>query len=180
MHFYGQEYGSYPFNDYKIVFIEDAWSDISTTASMSICRCDIVCTTIAFSMLTVFCSSHLLHPPDIIDQTYHSCRILSLALARQWFGVHISQKAWPDIWLICGLANLMASFFIKRFLGMSEYRLRLKRVCDNTIGTTHQDTDLWFFTRILSCATIWMWIELRFTTKHCRHRLTQKISILLI
>ena len=79
-------------------------------------------------------SSHLLHPPDIIDQTYHSCRILSLALARQWFGVHISQKAWPDIWLICGLANLMASLFIKRFLGINEYRLRLKRVCDNSVG----------------------------------------------
>ncbi|KAI9315007.1 hypothetical protein BX666DRAFT_1965766 [Dichotomocladium elegans] len=109
MHFYGQEYGSYPFTDFKIAFVEDAWSDTTTTASLSIC------------------SSHLLRSPDIIDQAYSSCQILSLALARQWFGVNISQRAWPDIWLICGLAGLMASTFIKRHLGNSEYRLRLKK-----------------------------------------------------
>lgn len=38
MHFYGQEYGSYPYTDYKIVFVEDAWNDIASSASLSICR----------------------------------------------------------------------------------------------------------------------------------------------
>lgn len=73
-------------------------------------------------------SSHLLYSADVVDQTYNTRRLLSLALARQWFGVHIVPKAWPDIWLIYGLANLMASLFIKRHLGNSEYRLRMKRV----------------------------------------------------
>ena len=73
-------------------------------------------------------SSRLLHPPDIIDQTYNTRRVLSLALARQWFGIHIVQKSWPDAWLVYGLSNLMGAYFIKRHLGNSEFRLRMKRV----------------------------------------------------
>ncbi|KAI8096760.1 uncharacterized protein BX664DRAFT_65711 [Halteromyces radiatus] len=109
MHFYAQEYGSYPFSDFKLVFIDDAWCDTASSASLAIC------------------SSRLLHDADIIDQTYHTRHALSLALARQWFGVHIIQKTWMDTWLIVGLANLMGSLFIKRHLGNNEYRLRLKK-----------------------------------------------------
>ncbi|KAI9278501.1 hypothetical protein BDA99DRAFT_8605 [Phascolomyces articulosus] len=109
MHFYAQEYGSYPFTDYKLVFVEDAWSETSSSAS-----------------LTIY-SSRLLHPPDIIDQTYNTRRVLSLALARQWFGIHIVQKSWPDAWLVYGISNLMGAYFIKRHLGNSEFRLRMKR-----------------------------------------------------
>ncbi|KAI8141998.1 hypothetical protein BJV82DRAFT_616718 [Fennellomyces sp. T-0311] len=109
MHFYAQEYGSYPFSDYKLVFVEDAWSETSSSAS-----------------LTIF-SSRLLHPPDIIDQTYNTRRVLSLALARQWFGIYIVQKSWPDAWLVYGMSNLMGAYFIKRHLGNSEFRLRMKR-----------------------------------------------------
>lgn len=110
MHFYTQEYGSYPFSDYKLVFVEDAWSDTASSASLSIC------------------SSRLLHPEDIIDQIYSTRRELSQALARQWFGIYIVQKSWPDTWLVRGIANLMGSLFIKRHLGNNEYRLRLKKV----------------------------------------------------
>ncbi|KAI9312583.1 hypothetical protein BX666DRAFT_1984486 [Dichotomocladium elegans] len=109
MHFYAQEYGSYPFSDYKLVFVEDVWCETNSSASLAIC------------------SSRLLHPADIIDQTYHTRRVLSLALARQWFGIHIVQKSWPDAWLIYGVANLMGALFIKRHLGNSEFRLRMKR-----------------------------------------------------
>ncbi|KAI8388692.1 Bromodomain-containing protein [Radiomyces spectabilis] len=109
MHFYAQEYGSYPFSDYKLVFVEDAWSEITSSASLAIC------------------SSRLLHSADIIDQIYHTRRMLSLGLARQWFGIHIVPKSWPDTWLVCGLSNLMGSLFIKRHLGNNEYRLRMKR-----------------------------------------------------
>lgn len=38
MHFYAQEYGSYPFSDYKLVFVEDAWTDTASSASLAICR----------------------------------------------------------------------------------------------------------------------------------------------
>ncbi|KAG1450870.1 hypothetical protein G6F46_007102 [Rhizopus delemar] len=109
MHFYTQEYGSYPFSDYKLVFVEDAWSNIASSASLAIC------------------SSRLLHSADIIDQIYQTRRELSQELARQWFGIYIVQKSWPDTWLVRGLANYMGSLFIKRHLGNNEYRLRLKK-----------------------------------------------------
>ncbi|KAG1088421.1 hypothetical protein G6F42_020279 [Rhizopus arrhizus] len=109
MHFYTQEYGSYPFSDYKLVFVEDTWADTASSASLAIC------------------SSRLLHPVEIIDQIYSTRRELSQALARQWFGIYIVQKSWPDTWLVRGLANLMGSLFIKRHLGNNEYRLRLKK-----------------------------------------------------
>jgi transcription initiation factor TFIID subunit 2 len=38
MHFFTQEYGSYPFSDYKVVFVEDAWADTASSASLAICR----------------------------------------------------------------------------------------------------------------------------------------------
>lgn len=38
MHFYPQEYGSYPFHDYKLVFVEDVWCETSSSASLAICR----------------------------------------------------------------------------------------------------------------------------------------------
>ncbi|KAG1173845.1 hypothetical protein G6F70_005514 [Rhizopus microsporus] len=109
MHFYTQEYGSYPFSDYKLVFVEDAWANVASSASLAIC------------------SSRLLHSADIIDQIYSTRRELSQELARQWFGIYIVQKSWPDTWLVRGLANYMGSLFIKRHLGNNEYRLRLKK-----------------------------------------------------
>ncbi|KAF1796919.1 hypothetical protein FB192DRAFT_1291393, partial [Mucor lusitanicus] len=92
-----------------LVFVEDTWADTASSASLAIC------------------SSRLLHPVEIIDQIYSTRRELSQALARQWFGIYIVQKSWPDTWLVRGLANLMGSLFIKRHLGNNEYRLRLKK-----------------------------------------------------
>ncbi|KAI8070359.1 hypothetical protein BC940DRAFT_13700 [Gongronella butleri] len=112
MHFYAQEYGSYPFSDFKLVFVDVAWSDTVSSASLAIC------------------SSRLLHDASIIDQVYSTRQALSFALARQWFGVHITQKTWMDTWLILGLANHMGALFIKRHLGNNEYRLRLKKDMD--------------------------------------------------
>lgn len=118
MHFYTQEYGSYPFSDYKLVFVEDAWANVASSASLAIC------------------SSRLLHSADIIDQIYSTRRELSQELARQWFGIYIVQKSWPDTWLVRGLANYMGSLFIKRHLGNNEYRLRLKKVIFLTLYTS--------------------------------------------
>ncbi|KAM3578379.1 hypothetical protein VKS41_009125 [Umbelopsis sp. WA50703] len=109
MHFYSQEYGTYPFVNYKLVFVEEAWDPVVSCASMSIC------------------SVSLLHPAEVIDQTYETRRVLSIALATQWFGVHIVQKVWSDIWLIVSLAHYMAYVFLRKHLGNNEYRLRLKK-----------------------------------------------------
>ncbi|KAI9279295.1 hypothetical protein BY458DRAFT_502620 [Sporodiniella umbellata] len=109
MHFYTQEYGAYPFSDFKLVFVQDAWSNIASSASLAIC------------------SSHLLHSTDVVDQVYQIRRELSQELARQWFGIYIGQKTWADTWLVRGIANYMGSLFVRRHLGNNEYRLRLKK-----------------------------------------------------
>lgn len=136
MHFYTQEYGSYPFSDYKLVFVQDAWSNIASSASLAIC------------------SSRLLHSADIVDQVYQTRRELSQELASQWFGIYIAQKSWADTWLVRGLANYMGSLFIKRHLGNNEYRLRLKKVnstCSHSILLEHSSVITIFF-RIWSFA----------------------------
>ncbi|KAJ1954482.1 hypothetical protein IWQ62_005749, partial [Dispira parvispora] len=114
--FYSREYGSYPFTTYKLVFLDEPYRHVISTASLT--------------ML----SSHLLHPADIIDQTYETRRIVSLAVAEQWFGLYIIPKAWSDLWLLWGLAGHMASQFLKHHLGTNEYLFRLRkdmeRVCE--------------------------------------------------
>ncbi|KAJ1983367.1 hypothetical protein H4R34_001317 [Dimargaris verticillata] len=114
--FYCREYGSYPFSSYKVVFIDELFRPIVSGASVTLA------------------SSHLLHPADIIDQTYDTRRVLSLALAEQWFGVYITPKAWSDLWLTTGLAGHMAGQYFKHHFGLNEYRYRIKRdierLCD--------------------------------------------------
>ncbi|KAJ1653566.1 hypothetical protein IWQ61_006334 [Dispira simplex] len=114
--FYSREYGSYPFTTYKLVFLDEPYRHVISTASLT--------------ML----SSHLLHPADIIDQTYETRRILSLAVAEQWFGLYIIPKVWSDLWLLWGLAGHLASQFLKHHLGTNEYLFRLRkdmeRVCE--------------------------------------------------
>ena len=112
--FYITESGSFPFNSYKLVFIDDSdhtagVHSVHNTAAM-----------------TIF-PSDLLHPPSIIEQGIETRQILSHALATQWIGINIIQKTWADTWLINGLALHMASQFLRQLLGVNEYRFRLKK-----------------------------------------------------
>ncbi|RUP51965.1 LOW QUALITY PROTEIN: hypothetical protein BC936DRAFT_144128 [Jimgerdemannia flammicorona] len=120
LRFYSQECGTYPFSDFKVVFVEEAWCPAMSSASLAIC------------------STQLLYSPDVIDQAYETRRLLSLALATQWMGIHIVPKIWPDIWLIIGMANFITAIFLKKLLGNNEYRLRLKkdisRCCAMDVG----------------------------------------------
>ncbi|KAK3848138.1 MAG: hypothetical protein J3R72DRAFT_357988, partial [Linnemannia gamsii] len=109
MEFFMHEIGSYPFASFKMVFVEDAWAPTFTSASMAIC------------------STSLLHPEDVIDQVYETRKVLTQALAQQWFGMHIVPKSWPDIWVIVGLTNFVSSLFLKRMFGNNEYRFRMKK-----------------------------------------------------
>ncbi|OZJ04517.1 hypothetical protein BZG36_02242 [Bifiguratus adelaidae] len=107
--FFSQEYGSYPYSDYKMVFIEDAWSPMMSSASLALC------------------STTFLHSADIIDQVYETRRELTLALATQWFGIHITPRIWPDFWLVSGLARYISGVFMRKHFGNNEYRLRLRK-----------------------------------------------------
>ncbi|KAL1919293.1 uncharacterized protein VTP21DRAFT_1986 [Calcarisporiella thermophila] len=109
LEFFIQEYTSFPYPNFKLVFVEDAWAPVISSAGFAIC------------------SSDLLYPEDVIDQVYETRRVLAQSLACQWFGINIVPKTWSDTWLIVGLSNYVTGIFFKRHLGNNEYRYRLKK-----------------------------------------------------
>ncbi|KAF9948419.1 hypothetical protein BGZ72_009665 [Mortierella alpina] len=117
MEFFMHEIGSYPFQTFKLVFVEDSWAPTFTSASMAVCN------------------TSLLHPEDVIDQVFETRKVLTQALAQQWFGCHIVPKSWPDIWVIVGLANFVSSLFLKKLFGTNEYRFRMKKDIERCCAT---------------------------------------------
>ncbi|KAI8323666.1 Bromodomain-containing protein [Martensiomyces pterosporus] len=107
--FHSQEFGSYPYSTYKVVFMDGLREPIITCASLTIVSTD------------------FLHPRTIIEQVYETRRCLGLAIAQQWFGTYITPETWSDYWLVVGLAGFAASLFVKHNLGNNEHRYRLKR-----------------------------------------------------
>ncbi|KAJ1963380.1 hypothetical protein GGI12_002084 [Dipsacomyces acuminosporus] len=107
--FHSQEFGSYPYSTYKVVFMDGLREPIITCASLTIVSTD------------------FLHPRSVIEQVYETRRCLGLAIAQQWFGTYITPETWSDHWLVVGLAGYAASLFIKHNLGNNEHRYRLKR-----------------------------------------------------
>jgi transcription initiation factor TFIID subunit 2 len=98
-----------PYKTYKQVFVEDAYSKMCAGASISIL------------------STHLLHGSGVIDQTFKTRRLLSLALAQQWFGVYVGFKTWSDIWITFGFAGFLAFCLSQKMFGNNECRFRLLR-----------------------------------------------------
>ncbi|WVQ66072.1 uncharacterized protein L199_004250 [Kwoniella botswanensis] len=114
MTFYA-EMGSYPFTDFKTVFVDNPRTNCSTSATLAIL------------------SSDLLHPPQVIEQAMEIRQVLSLALIQQWVGVNIIQRTLADTWLINGLALYIQAQFIRHLLGNNEYRFRLKKDIDRCV-----------------------------------------------
>ena len=107
--FYSTEYGSYPFTDYKAVFVSEPRSDCHTSATIAIL------------------SSDLLHGPGAIDQAIQIRHVLSLSLIQQWIGINVIQRSLADTWLINGLALYLSSTLLRLLLGSNEHRFRLKK-----------------------------------------------------
>ncbi|MED6295042.1 Transcription initiation factor TFIID subunit 2 [Characodon lateralis] len=74
----------YPYSCFKTVFVDEAYVQVSSYASMSIF------------------STNLLHSPMIIDQTPQTRRCLAQALAQQFFGCFISRMSWlsSQAWIV--------------------------------------------------------------------------------
>ncbi|KAG0354057.1 hypothetical protein BGZ54_001872, partial [Gamsiella multidivaricata] len=125
MEFFMHEIGSYPFSSFKMVFVEDAWASTFTSATMAVC------------------STSLLYSEDVIDQVYDSRKLLTQALAQQWFGIHIVPKTWPDIWIIVGLTNFVTSLFLKKMFGANEYRFRMKKDIERCCATDRDRAPLY-------------------------------------
>ncbi|CAL1694239.1 unnamed protein product [Somion occarium] len=110
MSFYSRAYtGAFPFDSFKLVFVDEMPSQRFDSASLSVITAD------------------LLHGDDTIDQVYETRHSLSHALACQWIGIDMYQKYWPDTWLINGLSLYVTGQFMRKVFGNNEYRYRLKK-----------------------------------------------------
>jgi transcription initiation factor TFIID subunit 2 len=109
MNFYTTEFGSYPFGSYKLVMVDEMPTQRFDSSTLSIITVD------------------LLHGEDAIEQVFETRHVLSHALACQWIGINIQQKAWSDTWLVNGLGLYITGLFLRKLLGNNEYRFRLKR-----------------------------------------------------
>ncbi|KAI0008731.1 hypothetical protein F4779DRAFT_585984 [Xylariaceae sp. FL0662B] len=108
-------FGRYPFESYKVCFVDDMVED-----TIPLC---------AFSL----CSTRLLFPREIIDTEVGTTRTLVYALASQWFGVNIVPNTKGDIWLVVGIAWFMAEYFMKTLCGNNEFRFRMKSMADRLV-----------------------------------------------
>lgn len=108
-------YGAYPFQSYKLCFVDDLHTDIVDTGSLSIC------------------SSRLLFPEDIIEPLDRVTRQLVHALATQWIGINIVPKEPSDFWVVVGIAYFVTDVFMKKLTGNNEYRYNQKRAADRVV-----------------------------------------------
>ncbi|GAK64470.1 TATA-binding protein associated factor taf2 [Moesziomyces antarcticus] len=110
--FFSQEYGSYPFTAFRMVFVDEPPQDCTVQSMMAVC------------------SNDLLHPASVIDQAIENRQVLSHAIAFQWVGINIIQATWADTWLVNGLSLYINGLFLRRLMGNNEYRFRLKKDLD--------------------------------------------------
>ncbi|XXH05683.1 hypothetical protein Hte_012118 [Hypoxylon texense] len=108
-------FGAYPFESYKVCFVDDMVED-----TVPLC---------AFSL----CSTRLLYPADIVDTEVEITRTLVHSLACQWFGINIIPNMKADIWLVTGLAWFLTDHFMKALCGNNEFRFRMKTMSDRLV-----------------------------------------------
>lgn len=105
----------YPYPNYKQVFVDNAYKDASSYATLAIY------------------STNLLHSSRIIDQTFMTRKTLSLTLAQQFFGCYLSKHTWSDAWLQAGITIYLYGLYVKKAFGNNEYRdwirEEMKNVC---------------------------------------------------
>lgn len=106
----------YPYTCYKQVFVDEAYGDCISYASMSI-----------FDV-------NLLHSKHIIDQTYDTRNILASAIAKQFFGTFITMNAYSDCWLTRGISAHLSSQYRKKAFGNNEYRFFVNRELHEVIA----------------------------------------------
>jgi transcription initiation factor TFIID subunit 2 len=108
-------FGSYPFDDYKLCFVDDMLPDTAHTCSLTLC------------------SSRLLYPEDTIDPEMDSTRTLVHAVATQFVGVHIVPNRPSDNWLVIGMQWYMTDIFLREICGNNFYRFQQKTMSDKLV-----------------------------------------------
>ncbi|TPX17162.1 uncharacterized protein E0L32_003280 [Thyridium curvatum] len=112
---FAMTYGRYPYDSYKVCFVEDMVADTVPLLSFSLC------------------STRLLFPEGIIDTEIDVTRTLVHSLACQYFGVYIVPNQRTDIWLTVGISYYMTDLFLARLCGNNDYRFRIKTMADRLL-----------------------------------------------
>ncbi|KFZ16828.1 hypothetical protein V502_04892 [Pseudogymnoascus sp. VKM F-4520 (FW-2644)] len=113
-------FGSYPFPDYKVCFVDDQISDTISVAALSLC------------------SSRLIIPEDIIDPEIETTRKLIHALASQWIGVSIIPNQRRDMWVVVGVSYYITDLCMQKLCGNNDYRFRQKANADKLVDLDFQ------------------------------------------
>uniref|UniRef100_A0A182YPI7 Transcription initiation factor TFIID subunit 2 n=1 Tax=Anopheles stephensi TaxID=30069 RepID=A0A182YPI7_ANOST len=105
----------YPFSCYKQVFVDEIDNECNAYATMTIL------------------STHLLHSIAIIDQTFYSRKVMSKAIAEQFFGCFITMENWSDAWLARGIAEYLCGLNSKKCFGNNAYRAWIRSELDEVV-----------------------------------------------
>lgn len=101
-------YGSFPFQSYQMLFVDDFIHDAISAAGLSVC------------------SARLLMEYEIIEPLEENTRILIRTLAEQWAGVNVIARTPADSWAVAGIAGFMADLYGKVLFGNNSYRWQQK------------------------------------------------------
>lgn len=100
----GELASQFPFHSLNTVFVDRAFEDHQSFASLIIFSVD------------------LLHSARIIDQAIATRQVYSFAVAQQFFGCALQAETWAAAWLPYGIAGYLAGLYQKRIFGNNEYR----------------------------------------------------------
>ncbi|CAK7229490.1 Transcription initiation factor TFIID subunit 2 [Sporothrix curviconia] len=109
---FAMTYGRYPYDSFKLCFVDDMVSDTTPLLSFSLC------------------STRLLFPDNIVERDLDVTRKLVHALAYQYFGSYIVPNQRTEMWLTVGIAYYMTDLFLCKLCGNNDYRFRIKSMSD--------------------------------------------------
>ena len=110
-----QKYISCPVKSYTMCFVEDAPTQTSIFAGITVC------------------STRLLYPEDVIDPAQEATRALVHGIVSQWLGVNIIAQNPRDNWVIVGGAYFITNLFMRELSGNNEYRAYVKQQADRVV-----------------------------------------------
>ncbi|KAA0201894.1 hypothetical protein HAZT_HAZT004891 [Hyalella azteca] len=94
----------YPYTSYKQVYVDEAYSDLQSYATMSVVSQNLLCSS------------------RIIDQVYETREVIVLSVARQFFGCFLTRYSWSDSWLCEGVARYLTGLYLKKYFGFNHYK----------------------------------------------------------
>ncbi|EOO00745.1 putative tata-binding protein associated factor taf2 protein [Phaeoacremonium minimum UCRPA7] len=113
--FFSFTFTKYPYDSYKLCFVDDMIEDTVPLQSFSLC------------------STRLLYPEEVIDTEIEVTRKLIHTLASQYFGIYIVPNKRTDTWIVVGLAYYMTDLFMKKLCGNNYYRFQMRYWSDKLV-----------------------------------------------